>query len=550
MAFPDVTAVTGVDPRYAATTTAAESIDRTPRRALVRPLHDCATMSRAKARVAAKVLSVLIPVLAVSCGIDDARPVRTGNGGSPERTPGAGGFGGSSISGSGAHDGTDMTGAGAADGSSRAGAPGSGPFMPGPCADVFSDDLFPTYQIQIAPAEWTALLNDFYNMQQNVAAGRDYHPYHTLAEFRYGDEVITNLLIRLKGWSSWWQSVPDDPPKLQFVIAFDGVDSSKRFHGLRKIELDMPRIDETYLRQRISLAYLRALGLPGLCANNARLFINGSYYGLYTNLERPDKTFLQRVFPGEDRGDLWDAGINLEINEDTMGLPHPRLDAFWAAKTPAAIAAIADMDEALLEWAGEAMLGDADGYWIGHYNFFLYDHPTRGWLWIPHDLDADINWLDPRIDPLYYWGGDPAWAPPWQHYSAIIKDPAWLDRYVAALRRANDVWAAAELPAMVDRFAAQVRDAAAADPTRPFPFEQHLAEVAYLRSSLITRLDSVRAWLDCRASPANALDADGDGRPFCMDCRDNDPATYPGAPEICGDSRDQDCDGYDLKVCY
>jgi len=511
-------------------------------------------MSRPRTRATSKLLSVLILIAAAACRIDDRRPVRMGSGGSTDLQPSEAGVGGSTVSGSGGRGAADGTGTGAATGgpgSGGAGASGgaSGPFMPGPCADVFSDDLFPTYQIQIAPAEWDALLNDFYTMQQNVAAKQDYHPYHALAEFRYGDEVITNGLIRLKGWSSWWQAIPDNPPKLQFVIAFNEIDPNGRFHGLRKIELDMPRIDQTYLRQRLSLAYLRALGLPAQCANSARLFINGAYYGLYTNMERPDKAFLQRLFPGADRGELWESGVKLEIDEENMSLPHPRLQAFWAAKTTDAIAAIVDMDEALLEWAGESMLGDADGYWLGHFNFFLYDHPNRGWLWLPHDLDADINWLDPKIDPLYYWGGDPSWAPPWQQYAAVIKDPVWLDRYVAALRRANDAWAAAQLPEMLDRFAAQVRDAAAADPTRPFPFSQHLAEVAYLRQSLITRLDSVRAWLDCRASPGTAVDADGDGRPFCMDCRDNDPATYPGAAEICSDGRDQDCDGFDLTGC-
>jgi hypothetical protein len=335
---------------------------------------------------------------------------------------------------------------------------------------------------------------------------------------------------------------------MQFVIAFNEVDKNGRFHGQRKLELDMPRIDQTFLRQRIALAYMRAVGLPAQCANNARVFINGAYYGLFTNMERPDKAFVERVFPGADRGDLWDYGGDLATNEDTMGLPHPRLDAFWAATTPEATAAIADMDEALLEWAAEAMFADADGYWIGHWNWFIYDHPTRGWLWIPHDLDAVINWTDPRIDPMYYWGGDSGWAPPRQHYLAVIKDPAWSERYVAALRRAHEVYTAAGLPAMLDRFAAQVRDAAAADPTRPFTFEQHLNEVAYLRQSFTTRGDSVRDWLACRAAPDSARDGDGDGRPFCMDCKDSDPATYPGAAEICGDTRDQDCDGSDA-VC-
>jgi len=102
---------------------------------------------------------------------------------------------------------------------------------------------------------------------------------------------------------------------------------------------------------------------------------------------------------------------------------------------------------------------------------------------------------------------------------------------------------------MVDRFGAQIRDIAAADPTRPFTFADHLNEVAYLRQSVVVRADSVRAWLDCRASPDSALDADGDHRPFCMDCKDSDPTMYPGAVEICGDGIDQDCDGIDFTAC-
>jgi hypothetical protein len=47
---------------------------------------------------------------------------------------------------------------------------------------------------------------------------------------------------------------------------------------------------------------------------------------------------------------------------------------------------------------------------------------------------------------------------------------------------------------------------------------------------------------------AQPVDADKDGFPAGFDCNDADPAVHPGAKEICGDTKDQDCDGHDLAV--
>jgi hypothetical protein len=46
-------------------------------------------------------------------------------------------------------------------------------------------------------------------------------------------------------------------------------------------------------------------------------------------------------------------------------------------------------------------------------------------------------------------------------------------------------------------------------------------------------------------APLGDIDADGDGFPAGYDCADVAPSIYPGAPEVCADDVDQNCDGED-----
>ena len=48
-------------------------------------------------------------------------------------------------------------------------------------------------------------------------------------------------------------------------------------------------------------------------ANNAKVTVNGQYYGVYTNVERLDKEYLQRNFI-EDDGNLYQGGAELAFD--------------------------------------------------------------------------------------------------------------------------------------------------------------------------------------------------------------------------------------------
>lgn len=307
---------------------------------------------------------------------------------------------------------------------------------PRPCNAIYDPDLLPTFELEIAPGDWQALKDDF-------SAGREeWHP----AVFRYDGETVTDVMVRNRGNTS---SCGD---RMQFAIAFHKVDPDKRFRGLRRINLDHGSCRVLY--ERISMEFARErMGLAAPCANNALLVVNGTRYGLFANLEHQDREYLERNFALPD-GNLYKAGKEKKTNEhdpDTSDL-----DALWDAKTPDEIARLVDLDQAIRMWAMEAVLPAADNYWYFGRNYLLYNHPERGFLFLPNDYDHGL--------PLG-WNWD--WEPlPARSTIAerVLQDPYWSGRLDEELALAHAAFEHDWYEERVDRYWAQIRDAALADP--------------------------------------------------------------------------------------
>lgn len=363
--------------------------------------------------------------------------------------------------------------------------PGDGGVLSRECPALYAQDILPTFEIEITDGEWNKLVEEYENWEARQAQGLDVKPYHPIV-FRHDGNVVDSAMLRLRGnpCCSWQDE------KMQFQISFNEVDPDGRYMGLRKILLDAPRYNRSFLRERLALSILRDMGLRAPCANNARLVVNGAYYGLYTNVEKIDREFLERNFEDPD-GDLFKKGAELKTNEETSNLA--RALEFWETTTIPEMEQLIDLEAMVLELAGEAIIPDNDGFWGGGGNFYVYDDPTSGKLvLLPWDLDSTFEVLPPETDPVT-WIKPESYGRP--HVDAIFADEHWRARYVEALRTARAAYDVDVVIDRLDRWAAQIHEAAATDPMKPFSTESHEITVQNMRTYIPLRAAFIDSWL-------------------------------------------------------
>ncbi|MGC4069474.1 MAG: CotH kinase family protein [Polyangiaceae bacterium] len=368
---------------------------------------------------------------------------------------------------------------------------------PKPCADLYDENILPTFELEIAPSDLQAIETDC------VGQVKAYHP----ATLKYGNETAS-AMVRLKGNWSWRCD------KKQYLISFNETDSTGRFHGLRKIVLDAPWYDPTLLAERVGFSFMRRVGAHWSCVNNAKLYVNGEYQGLYVNVERIDKEYLQRHFTDADaEGNLYDGGSELRTNE-TLG-DVSRRDALMKATDIQTIDAMSDLDEAVRYWAAAAILPDVDSYWAGvEINYFLYDHPTRGFLWFPYDMDmtllvgslnsskssVTIGSVDSVIkaDPFTYQNSH--WLKE-RLVKVALSNAHWCERFLEELKAARAAYDATAMSAQLDIWAAQIAEAVETDPRKSFSNADHLNAVATMKANMTKRLAFIDEWLKTATCP-------------------------------------------------
>jgi hypothetical protein len=388
---------------------------------------------------------------------------------------------------------------------------------PGPdgCPPIYAQDLLPRFDLKVEPAVMATLYEDWVQGRERNSLDEDETPYRPLAEFRYGDISITDARIRLRGNPNFWI----EQNKMQFQISFDEIDDNGRFLGLRKVLFDAATFNRHFLRDRLSLYLMREAGIAAPCANNALVFINGEYYGLFTSLEKPDEEFLTRVFPGNDTGKLtkrrdWDIERRADARLQSL-LTASDYQGDGANGNLAALENLLDVDQALMVYAIDAVIPNSDGPWAGGLNFYTYDHPGIGkYVLIPWDLDNTFDRLTPDVDPVNFIREERYHGR--AIYNTILADDAKFNIYVSKIQqiletvyRHEDIWPLTgndqtvpteDLTPGDERnlgtWSLQIREAAFADVNKPYTNERMEDRRESFAEFLRDREDYLCGWVN------------------------------------------------------
>jgi spore coat protein CotH len=216
---------------------------------------------------------------------------------------------------------------------------------------------------------------------------------------------IEEVGIRKKGFIG---SLDDVRPSLK--IKFDEFVDQSPIKGLESLTLNNGKQDGSLVSQYLTYRLFDAAGVHAPRCNFARVTVNGTYLGVYSNVESIGKPFLKRRF-GDSSGNLFEGTIAdfypkalNRLEAKGRENDHTRAKAMRLAELLAArgelsidqVAALVDIDNFLRFWAAESLIGFWDGYTSNQNNYWVYENPKNGrFYFMPWGADGSFMGVRP-----------------------------------------------------------------------------------------------------------------------------------------------------------
>lgn len=325
--------------------------------------------------------------------------------------------------------------------------------------DLFFDD-YARFDITLPQASWDSLAID---------------PYTAMPATLGYERVLLPVTAHLKGV---YGSLRTLDGKASFSLDLNAARPGGTLRGQKKIKLNNMVQDPSGVHEWLTYGLFRAAGLWAPRVGYAQVYVNGEYWGVYTNVEAEDDVFLDRNF-GEHGGNLYEGAYGVDFYDgyeeyfecDECPFPDDRSDitavttVLNGVATDAALAeldTLVDMDSFLTVMAVEAVALHWDGYTTAN-NYRIFNDPGQGrFELIPWGTDQ--TWIDEYYDP-------------WSGYGRLltfcIENPTCEAQYEARLLEIADLAESLDLPSRLVELLRLYNDDFIADPRVEWDLPTH-----------------------------------------------------------------------------
>jgi hypothetical protein len=265
--------------------------------------------------------------------------------------------------------------------------------------NLYDPTVLRTFHITFHDANWLTLLRQNYVSETLI-----------LADLTVDGVKYPNVGVRIRGNTSY-TALPQGSQKFSLKIEMDFVDPNQELMGYDEVNLNNSFRDPTFCREVVYNNFV-AQFIPNPRANHVLVTLNGENWGVYANVQQPDKRMLRDYFVNADGLRIRCAnnpnGPGLTYNGPTMsgyrgyeiqndgGLADPwgALIAVCNAVTNEPLATwenidtLFAIDPSIWSVVLENILTDDDSYVNKGADFMTYRDPLDGRM---HLLQRDAN---------------------------------------------------------------------------------------------------------------------------------------------------------------
>ena len=344
--------------------------------------------------------------------------------------------------------------------------------------------------------------------------------------------VSLQVGVRLKGYSSF-QTLSGKP---NFRASFDHYVDGQRYRGLEAVDLVNEAEDPAAMSEAIAYRLFREGGQPASRTGFGWVTLNDTEYGLFTLVEKKDDALIDRWWPDDDEGSLYESSSEVwPCDLDDGGAPRcdcweqdevgdddsrADLEALCALATDTpdatwreAIGESVDMGKLTRHAAMEILLGAYDHYAGYMGNVYMYHAPEADrWYLIPASMNSVFE--STRYLPDSCGGTS---RPPSAYDGGLLVRRCWDDEACAAELTEALGWAVSTLEdsdilTQIDAWEALLQPYAEADTRSGYAPGAFTAQVGCIRDWLAARPAALAPYLpaDCLGE-GGSLDIDGLG---------------------------------------